>query len=128
MHKMHSFNWEPSVDTDDIQDQAFPLRFCILQVIKNWIVGRPGDEDGIYTTAELTILCVIVLSCVLEETSPAGHAVPPVDPMVSGEGGEESEGMEGKEEEEEEEKEGEAVAAGDSQLPSTQDLFGGDSS
>ena len=67
------------------------------------------------------------LSCILEETSPAGHAVPAVDPMVSGEGGEESEGMEEKEEEEEE-KEGEAVAAGDSQLPSTQDLFGGDSS
>ena len=91
------------------------------------MVGRPGNsyKDGISTTAELTILCVTVLSCVLEETSPAGHAVPPVDPMVSGEGGEESEEMEGKEEEE---KEGEAVAAGDSQLPSTQDLFGGDSS
>ena len=37
-----------------------------------------------HTTAELTILCVIVLSCILEETSPAGHAVPPVDPMGSG--------------------------------------------
>ena len=50
--------------------------------------------------------------------------------MVSGEGEEEGERMmERKEEEEEgEEEEGEAVAAGDSQLPSTQDLFGGDSS
>ena len=24
--------------------QAFPLRFCILQAIKNWTVGRPGNE------------------------------------------------------------------------------------
>ena len=24
--------------------QAFPLHFCILQAIKNWIVGRPGDK------------------------------------------------------------------------------------
>ena len=23
-------------------NQAFPLCFCILQVIKNWTVGRPG--------------------------------------------------------------------------------------
>ena len=26
-------------------DQAFPLRFCILQAIKNWMVERPGNED-----------------------------------------------------------------------------------
>ena len=25
-------------------DQAFPLRFCILQAIKNWTVGGPGNE------------------------------------------------------------------------------------
>ena len=25
-------------------DQAFPLRFCILQAIKNWTVGRPGNK------------------------------------------------------------------------------------
>ena len=24
--------------------QAFPLRFCILGVIKNWMVGRPGNK------------------------------------------------------------------------------------
>ena len=24
--------------------QAFPLRFCILQPISNWMVGRPGNE------------------------------------------------------------------------------------
>ena len=45
--------------------------------------------------------------------------------MVSGEGEEEGERMMERKEEEEE---GEAVVAGDSQLPSTQDLFGGDSS
>ena len=44
--------------------------------------------------------------------------------MVSGEGEEDGERMMERKEEEE----GEAVAAGDSQLPSTQDLFGGDSS
>ena len=26
--------------------QAFPLSNCILQVIKNWTVGRPGNEEG----------------------------------------------------------------------------------
>ena len=66
----------------------------------------------------LTILHVLVLY--LDETSPAGHAAPPIAPMAPGEGGE-GERMERKEE-------GETVAAGDSQLPSTQDLFGGDSS
>ena len=25
-------------------DQSFPLCFCILQAIKNWMVGRPGKE------------------------------------------------------------------------------------
>ena len=25
-------------------NQAFPLRFCILKVIKSWTVGRPGSE------------------------------------------------------------------------------------
>ena len=28
----------------DKMDQAFPLRLCIPQVIKNWMVGRPGNE------------------------------------------------------------------------------------
>ena len=32
------------VDTDVIHIQAFPLHFCTLQVIKNWMVGRPGKE------------------------------------------------------------------------------------
>ena len=38
----------PSVDlgrhqrhSRDKMDQAFPLRFCILQAIKNWTLGRP---------------------------------------------------------------------------------------
>ena len=60
-----------------------------------------------------------------DETSPAGHAAPPIAPMDLGEGEEEGERMMERKEEEEE---GEAVVAGDSQLPSTQDLFGGDSS
>ena len=25
-------------------DQAFPAPFCVLQVIKNWTMGRPGKE------------------------------------------------------------------------------------
>ena len=28
----------------DKMDQVFPLQFCILQAIKNWTVGRPGNE------------------------------------------------------------------------------------
>ena len=33
----------------DKMDQAFPLRFFILQVIKNWTVGRPGNETSCLT-------------------------------------------------------------------------------
>ena len=29
-------------------DQVFPLRFCILQVIKSWTRGRPGNEASSY--------------------------------------------------------------------------------
>ena len=52
--QVHSFDGGPLpplstlVDTDVIHvikmDQAFPLHFCILQAIKNWTVGRPGNE------------------------------------------------------------------------------------
>ena len=31
----------------DKMNQAFPLRFCILQVIKNWMAERPGNEARI---------------------------------------------------------------------------------
>ena len=31
-------------NSHDKMEQAFPLRFCILQVIKNWTVGRPGNK------------------------------------------------------------------------------------
>ena len=34
--------------TCDKMDQAFSLNFCILQVIKNWTVGRPGNEAKIF--------------------------------------------------------------------------------
>ena len=30
-------------------DQAFPLRFCILQAIKNWMAGMPGNEGRHYS-------------------------------------------------------------------------------
>ena len=33
-------------------DQASPLHFCILQVIKNWMVGRPGNEANIYVHSQ----------------------------------------------------------------------------
>ena len=32
--------------------QAFPLRFCILQAIKNWTVGRPGNEASTATLSQ----------------------------------------------------------------------------
>ena len=28
-------------------DQASPLCFCVLQAVKNWTVGRPGNEARI---------------------------------------------------------------------------------
>ena len=28
-------------------DQAFPLHFCILSLIKNWMVGRPGNKASV---------------------------------------------------------------------------------
>ena len=34
----------PSVSTY----QAFPLHFCKLQAIKNWMVGRPGSKVNFY--------------------------------------------------------------------------------
>ena len=41
------------VDTDAIYmikcSQAFPLRFCTLQAIKNWTVGRPGNKATAHT-------------------------------------------------------------------------------
>ena len=36
------------VDTD-VMDQAFLFHFCILQAIKNWTVGRPGNEASAFT-------------------------------------------------------------------------------
>ena len=54
VHKMHSCDGgplPPSVylgrhwcHSHDTMNQAFPLCFCMLQVIKNWVVGRPGNE------------------------------------------------------------------------------------
>ena len=28
-------------------DKAFPLHFCILSLIKNWMVGRPGNKASV---------------------------------------------------------------------------------
>ena len=33
--------------------QAFPFCFCILQAIKNWMVGRPGNEATDWTHSEM---------------------------------------------------------------------------
>ena len=32
----------------DKMDQAFPVRFCILQTIKNRMLGRPGNEARVW--------------------------------------------------------------------------------
>ena len=50
------FNWRPlptsvylgkhQCHSHDKMGQGFPLRFCILQVIKNWTVGRKAWERG----------------------------------------------------------------------------------
>ena len=34
-------------------DQAFPLHFCILRAIKNWTVGRPGNEASVHVLWQL---------------------------------------------------------------------------
>ena len=39
----------PHVYLRDSFSQAFPLRFCILQVIKNWRLERPGDKATFWT-------------------------------------------------------------------------------
>ena len=43
-------------------DQAFPICFCVLQAIKHWTVGRPGNEatldafpDSVQTDMSLTL-------------------------------------------------------------------------
>ena len=56
--EMHSFNQRPLPPfvylgkhwrhSRDKLDQASPLRFCILQVIKNWMVGRPRARETIF--------------------------------------------------------------------------------
>ena len=40
------------VDTDAM-DQAFLFHFCILQAIKNWTVGRPGNEARQYLSCAM---------------------------------------------------------------------------
>ena len=42
--------------------QAFPICFCVLQAIKHWTVGRPGNEatldafpDSVQTDMSLTL-------------------------------------------------------------------------
>ena len=51
MREMHSFNGRPLPPSVYLGRhsrykiyQASPLRFCILQAIENWMVGRPGNE------------------------------------------------------------------------------------
>jgi len=41
-------------------DQAFPLCFCILQAIKNWMMGRPGNEAS-NSTVQLPVVWFIVI-------------------------------------------------------------------
>ena len=39
--------------------QTFPLHFCILQVIKNWMVGRPGNEARQWMLRWTNSLCLL---------------------------------------------------------------------
>ena len=45
--------WGPLRHSCDKMDQAFPVHFCILQVIESWTVGRPGNEAH--------LLCIVVV-------------------------------------------------------------------
>ena len=57
--------------------QAFPLCFCILQAIKNWTVGRPGNEattlvgpTQVHTSCMSAILwCILVPDQLLQRDS-----------------------------------------------------------
>ena len=42
-------------------DQAFPLRLCILQAIKSWMVGRPGNEATVLHAHGTEKFCDFVL-------------------------------------------------------------------
>ena len=54
VRKIRSFNWWPLSNSvylgrhlsysHDTMHQAFPLCFCILQAIKNWMMERPGNS------------------------------------------------------------------------------------
>ena len=37
----------PLMSSCDKMDQAFPLCFCILQAIKNWMGGMPGNKANV---------------------------------------------------------------------------------
>ena len=68
----------------DKMDQAFPLCFCILQAIKNWMMGRPGNEASIYmfqilywVLERLTMLavCYDIYSMMRWDCEQSWHAV-----------------------------------------------------
>ena len=48
-HGPYSISALAKCHTCDEMDQAFPLHFCILQAIKNWTVGRPGNVARVGT-------------------------------------------------------------------------------
>ena len=48
--------------------QAFPLRFRILQAIKNWTVGRPGNKAMkkrglVFIVLEFWVLLLYIMNC-----------------------------------------------------------------
>ena len=40
--------------------QAFPLSFCILQTIKNWTMGRPGNEATVIVHMTYNIVIYVL--------------------------------------------------------------------
>ena len=62
VHKMCSFDQGPLPHLStlmsflDKMDKAFPLHFCMLQVIKNWTMGRPGNEVNSQALPEIILI------------------------------------------------------------------------
>ena len=82
---LHHLIPPPLHHSTDKMDQAFPLHFCILQAIKNWTVGRPGNKATITKTLSLqqsSQFCVcptVVCSSTDNAPSSLPQLLPPQD-------------------------------------------------
>ena len=63
-------HWRHSCHT---MDQAFPIHFCTLQAIKNWMVGKPGNEATrhvISVPRPSMFFVALLLPCIILNANP----------------------------------------------------------